>query len=59
MSVKAAKNCVENLMAKGINAASIVVLTPTVVLDTTYMQSSQVDYVSKDDTPNPSSENWF
>jgi len=59
MSVKATKNCVESLMAKGINVASIAVLTLTVVLDTAYVQSSQVDGVSKDDAPSPSSENWF
>jgi len=58
-SVKATENCVESLMAKGINAASIVVLTLTVVVNTAYLQSSQVDCVSNDDVPNSSSENWF
>jgi len=43
MSVKATENCVESLMAKGINAASIVVLTPTGTLDTVYLQSPRTD----------------
>jgi len=46
-------------MTKGINAASIAELTPTVVLDTAYVQSFQEDGISKDDAPSPSSENWF
>jgi len=43
----------------GINAASIVVLTPTVVVNTAHLQSSQVNCVSNDDVPSSSSENWF
>jgi len=59
MTVKATENCVKSLMAKGINADSIVVLTPTVFLDTAYLQSFQVDCVSKDEIPCSNPENWF
>ena len=43
MTVKATENCVKSLMAKGINATTIVVLTPTVTLDTVYLQSPRID----------------
>jgi len=59
MTVKATENCVKSLMAKGINADSIVVLTPTVFLDIAYLQSSQVDCVSKDEIPCSNPENCF
>jgi len=59
MSVKTTENCVESLMAKGINAASIVVLTPTVTLDTVYLQSPRIDCACQVDTLSSSSENWF
>ena len=59
MTVKATENCVKSLMAKGINVDSIVVLTPTVFLDTAYLQSSQVDCVSEDEIPYSNPENWF
>jgi len=47
------------LIAKGINASNIVVLTPTVVLDTTYLQSFKIDCACQVDVSNSSSENWF
>jgi len=59
MSVKATRHCVEKLITKGINADSIVVLAPTVFLDAVYLQSSQVDCVSKDEVPCLNSEKWF
>jgi len=59
MSVKATENCVESLKAKGINAASIVVLTPTVTLDTVHLQSPRIDCACQVDTLSSSSENWF
>ena len=45
MTIKATKNCVENLIAKGIGASSIAVLIPTVVLDTAHLQGIEVDCV--------------
>jgi len=39
MTVKATEKCANSLMAEDINATSIVVLTPTVSLDTVYLQS--------------------
>jgi len=59
MLVKATENCVERLMAKGINAADIVVLNPTVTLDTVYLQNSRTDCACQVDTLSSSSENWF
>jgi len=50
MSIKATENCVESLMTKGINAASIVVLTPTVTLDTVQLQSPRIDCACQVDT---------
>jgi len=43
MSVKATKNCVETLIAKGIQSSNIAVLTPTVVLDMDHLQSVKKD----------------
>jgi len=59
MSVKATENCVESLMAKGINATSIVVLTLTVTLDTVCLQSPRKDCACQVDTLRSNSENWF
>jgi len=59
MLVKATENCVESSMAKGINAADIAVLNPTVTLDTVYLQSSKTDCACQVDTLSSSSENWF
>jgi len=59
MSVRATKNCVENLTAKGINASNIVVLTPTVVLDTIHLQSSRIDCACQVGVSSLCSENWF
>ena len=59
MTVKATENCVKSLMAKGINATTIVVLTPTVTLDTVYLQSPRIDCACQVDTLSSSSENWF
>jgi len=50
MLVKATENCVESLMTKGINAADIVILNPTVTLDTVYLQSSGTDCACQVDT---------
>jgi len=38
MSVKATENCIESLIAKGVDVSDIVVLTPTVWLDTDRLQ---------------------
>ena len=59
MLVKATQNCVKSLMAKGINTTNIVVLTPTVTLDTFYLQSPRIDCACQVDTLSSSSENWF
>jgi len=59
MSVKATKSCVENLIAKGINASNIVVLTPTVVLDTVHLQIPRIDCACQADVLSSYSENWF
>jgi len=59
MLVKATENCVESLMAKGINAADIVVLNPTVTLDTVYLQSSRTNCACQVDTLSSSSKSWF
>jgi len=34
MSVKATENCIESLIAKGVDVSDVVLLTPTVWLDT-------------------------
>jgi len=54
MTVKATGNCVTNLMAKGINAADIAVLDPTVTL-----HSFRIYCAGQVETPSSSSENWF
>jgi len=59
MTVKATENCIERLMAKGINAADIVVRNPTVILDTVYWQSLRIDCARQVDTSSSSCENWF
>ena len=59
MSIKATKKCVENLIAKGINASHIVVLTPTVVLDTVHLQSFRADCACQLDVLSSRSEDWF
>jgi len=59
MSVKATKNCVENVIAKGIYASNIVVLTPTVVLDTVHLQSAKKDCACQVDVSSAGSEDWF
>ena len=59
MLVKATENCVESLMSKGIKAADIVVLNPTVTLDTVYLQSSRTNCACQVATLSSSSENWF
>jgi len=51
MSIKATKNCVD--------ASNIVVLTPTVVLDTVHLQSFRADCACQVDVLNSRSENWF
>jgi len=37
MPIKATKNCVDNVIAKGMSTSNIAVLTPTVVLNTAYL----------------------
>jgi len=59
MSAKATKNCVENLIAKGIQSSNIAVLIPTVVLDTAHLQSIKKDGACQADASSSSSENWF
>jgi len=61
MTVKATENCVKNLMAKGINVADIVVLNPTITLDTVELQSLRIkiECTRQVDISNSSSENWF
>jgi len=59
MSIKATENCIESLMAKGIKAADIAVLNPTVTLDTAYWQGIRIDCACQVDTLSSSSENWF
>ena len=54
MTIKATGNCVTSLMVKGINAANIVVLDPTVTL-----QSLRIYCAGQVETPSSSSENWF
>jgi len=54
MTVKATETCVESLLAKDINAAEIVVLDPTVIL-----QSLRIYCAGQMDTPRSSKENWF
>jgi len=46
-------------MGKGINVADIVVLNPTVTLDTVYLQNLRIDCACQVDTLSPNSENWF
>ena len=47
------------MIAKGINASNIVVLTPTVVLDTVHLQSFRADCACQDDVLSSRSEDWF
>ena len=54
MTVKNSGNYVASLMVKGINAADIVVLDPTVTL-----QSLRIYCAGQVKTPSSSSENWF
>jgi len=53
-TVKATGNCVTSLMAKGKKAADIVVVDPTVTL-----QSLRISRGGQVETPSTSSENWF
>jgi len=59
MSIKATKNCVENLIAKGINASNIVVLTLAVVFDTVHLQSFRANCACQVDVLSSRSEDWF
>jgi len=59
MSIKATKNCIKSFVAKGVDASDIVVLTPTAILDTVYLQSPRIDFASQFDALSSSSENWF
>jgi len=59
MSIRTTKNCVENLIAEGISASNIAVLTPTVVLNTADLQSFDVDCACQVDILSSSSEDWF
>jgi len=59
MSIKATKNCIKSLVAKGVHASDIVVLTPTVTLDTVHLQSPRIDCVSQVDVLSSCSENWL
>ena len=54
MSVKATENCVPSLIVKGVNVANMVILNPTVTL-----QSIRKYLASQIDVPSSSSENWF
>jgi len=59
MLVKATEKCVKSLMADGINVTNIVVLNPTVTLDTVDLQSLRINCACQVDTSSSSSENWF
>jgi len=59
MSVKATKNCVESLIANGVDVSDVVVLTPIVWLDTDCPQSFQRNFASQVETTRSSAENWF
>ena len=59
MSVKATENCTESLIAKGVDVSDVVVLTPTVWLDTDCLQSFQRNCASQVETARSSAENWF
>jgi len=59
MSVKATENCIESLIAKGVDVSDVVVLTPTFWLDTDCPQSFQRNCASQVETTRSSAENWF
>jgi len=59
MSVKVTKNCIKSLVAKGVDASDIVVLTPTVSLNTDYLQSLPKNGTSHTELTSSSAENWF
>ena len=59
MSVKATKNCVESLIAKGIHGSKIAVLTPIIVLDTVHLQSTKKDCACQAYVSSADSEEWF
>jgi len=58
MTVKATKNCIEGLIAKGVDVSDVVVLTPTIWLDNC-PQSLQRNCASQVETTSSSAENWF
>jgi len=59
MSIKATKNCIKILVVKGVDVSDIVVLTPTVTLDTVHLQSPRIDCASQVDVLSSSSQNLF
>jgi len=59
MSVKATENCTESLIAKGVDVSDVVVLIPTVWLDTDCPQNFQRNCASQVETTRSSAENWF
>jgi len=59
MSINAVKNCIESLVATGIDASDIVVQTPTVVLNAVRLQSARIDCACPGGIRKPYSEDWF
>ena len=59
MSIKTTKNCIKSLVAKGVDASDIVVLTSTVTLETVHLQSPRIDCASQVDILSSCSENWL
>jgi len=59
MLINATKNCVENLIAKGIHGSNIAILIPTVVLGMVHFQSVKKDCACQVDASSSSSETWF
>jgi len=58
MIVEATENCIESLIAKGVDVSDVVVLTPTVWL-VNCPQSPQRNCASQVETTRSSAENWF
>ena len=56
MLVKATKNCVANLIAKGVASSNIVIETPTVALNAARLQGTRIDCACQADIRNSYSE---
>ena len=57
--LKVTENCIESLIAKGVDVSDVVVLIPTIWLENDCLQSFQRNCASQVETTRSSAENWF